>query len=339
MGLMPEMTMTRKDRSVEDGRPEDQPLVFWRETDGRRTGLACLTTFCDNPDCTCQEAHIQAYEVDDSFVKLSVRDDHVQVIFDRGDGPAPKGRAIAIVDLETGRLDRMGSTSPRKRRNEFRQWLEEAIDDAVLADLRARWRSYKEALRRAAGPGTVDKWREMDWTWWDGEEPVGWHEVHPESPDDRYHVDGTTYDAVDYYCLLPECDCDQVTVRFFRAAGKKTEVVGEVFVEPRSREVVGTTNAPGKRRVLDHLWSAFEASRELALLSNRFREMRSLGPQILALRERQLRPAAAPGDGKIAAQDHQLKPATVRREAKIGRNAPCPCGSGRKYKKCCGRNV
>jgi uncharacterized protein len=26
----------------------------------------------------------------------------------------------------------------------------------------------------------------------------------------------------------------------------------------------------------------------------------------------------------------------VRRHAKIGRNAPCPCGSGRKYKKCCG---
>lgn len=24
---------------------------------------------------------------------------------------------------------------------------------------------------------------------------------------------------------------------------------------------------------------------------------------------------------------------------KIGRNDPCPCGSGKKYKKCCGRNV
>ena len=23
--------------------------------------------------------------------------------------------------------------------------------------------------------------------------------------------------------------------------------------------------------------------------------------------------------------------------AKIGRNDPCPCGSGKKYKKCCGR--
>jgi len=28
---------------------------------------------------------------------------------------------------------------------------------------------------------------------------------------------------------------------------------------------------------------------------------------------------------------------TVRRQgAKVGRNAPCPCGSGKKYKKCCG---
>lgn len=24
-----------------------------------------------------------------------------------------------------------------------------------------------------------------------------------------------------------------------------------------------------------------------------------------------------------------------RRESKVGRNAPCPCGSGKKYKKCC----
>lgn len=28
----------------------------------------------------------------------------------------------------------------------------------------------------------------------------------------------------------------------------------------------------------------------------------------------------------------------VRNENKIGRNDPCPCGSGKKYKKCCGKN-
>ncbi|MCH6569643.1 MAG: SEC-C domain-containing protein, partial [Acidobacteria bacterium] len=27
----------------------------------------------------------------------------------------------------------------------------------------------------------------------------------------------------------------------------------------------------------------------------------------------------------------------VRNTRKVGRNEPCPCGSGKKYKKCCGR--
>lgn len=34
---------------------------------------------------------------------------------------------------------------------------------------------------------------------------------------------------------------------------------------------------------------------------------------------------------------HAPKPVTIVRETpKIGRNEPCPCGSGKKYKKCCG---
>ncbi|MEJ2039569.1 MAG: preprotein translocase subunit SecA [Desulfosarcinaceae bacterium] len=39
-----------------------------------------------------------------------------------------------------------------------------------------------------------------------------------------------------------------------------------------------------------------------------------------------------PADGGEGA-----RPQTVRKERKIGRNDPCPCGSGKKYKKCCGR--
>ena len=37
-------------------------------------------------------------------------------------------------------------------------------------------------------------------------------------------------------------------------------------------------------------------------------------------------------DGELVGE----KP-VVREEPKVGRNEPCPCGSGRKYKKCCGR--
>lgn len=35
----------------------------------------------------------------------------------------------------------------------------------------------------------------------------------------------------------------------------------------------------------------------------------------------------------------QRKSGTIVKEKKIGRNDPCPCGSGKKYKFCCGKNA
>lgn len=43
--------------------------------------------------------------------------------------------------------------------------------------------------------------------------------------------------------------------------------------------------------------------------------------------------------GSVTAQHTQGQSITVKRSSpKIGRNDPCPCGSGKKYKNCCGRN-
>ena len=38
------------------------------------------------------------------------------------------------------------------------------------------------------------------------------------------------------------------------------------------------------------------------------------------------------------ASDGTVRRQPVRKAAKVGRNDPCPCGSGKKYKKCCGMN-
>ncbi len=45
------------------------------------------------------------------------------------------------------------------------------------------------------------------------------------------------------------------------------------------------------------------------------------------------------GEGFADGKAEKKKPVTVRNTAKIGRNDPCPCGSGKKYKKCCGRGT
>ena len=47
---------------------------------------------------------------------------------------------------------------------------------------------------------------------------------------------------------------------------------------------------------------------------------------------------AKPAEAKLAGQENE-KPKTVKAGVKVGRNEPCPCGSGKKYKNCCGREA
>lgn len=42
---------------------------------------------------------------------------------------------------------------------------------------------------------------------------------------------------------------------------------------------------------------------------------------------------------KEISREQMLSGTFIREERKIGRNEPCPCGSGKKYKKCCGANA
>ncbi len=64
-------------------------------------------------------------------------------------------------------------------------------------------------------------------------------------------------------------------------------------------------------------------------------------PERSAARPERLPPPPAPDRRREAADadaggGRQERP--VRMEKKVGRNDPCPCGSGKKYKKCCGRD-
>lgn len=67
------------------------------------------------------------------------------------------------------------------------------------------------------------------------------------------------------------------------------------------------------------------------LLLAPFRKPNAQMPQEAPKREQVAQPTATSSDGTVA-------PATIRRQGKkVGRNDPCPCGSGKKYKNCCGR--
>ena len=42
-------------------------------------------------------------------------------------------------------------------------------------------------------------------------------------------------------------------------------------------------------------------------------------------------------DGKYSEKEGGMNKTVVNEGPKVGRNDPCPCGSGKKYKNCCGK--
>jgi preprotein translocase subunit SecA len=59
-------------------------------------------------------------------------------------------------------------------------------------------------------------------------------------------------------------------------------------------------------------------------------------PQDAALKQQNQQNKINPNFGAADKQNKKIKAGDI---SKIGRNDPCPCGSGKKYKKCCGANL
>jgi len=90
-----------------------------------------------------------------------------------------------------------------------------------------------------------------------------------------------------------------------------------------------------RREGYDMFMAMIQRFREEAIsLLLRIRPMRERETEELEARRRKQQQRITFGRG----DDGDDKPKTVKRKGqKVGRNDPCPCGSGKKYKKCCGR--
>ena len=85
-------------------------------------------------------------------------------------------------------------------------------------------------------------------------------------------------------------------------------------------------------------WRAERAERE-GMQAKRKAELDELGRRYQAAKAAGIDPLA-PRRPKTTTPIDPGESATVREEIRrVGRNEPCPCGSGKKYKKCCGRNA
>jgi len=145
------------------------------------------------------------------------------------------------------------------------------------------------------------------------------------------------YGFYESYCDEPDCDCRRVFFNVFAGRQKKIlAVITYGWERKRFYQNWLGFNDPKAIRELQgpDLNSLSPQSKYAPALLRMFRTVLLKDPKYI---ERLKRHYAM--FRKAVEQDHQqkLKPARPIRKKKISRNAPCPCGSGKKYKMCCGK--
>lgn len=134
--------------------------------------------------------------------------------------------------------------------------------------------------------------------------------------------------AFDSYCTRPGCDCNEVFLAFqpigYSKADFDTFDMTSLRIDYKGRQIVGTLSAsrdPALPRPQQMLAEVLDANSNFwTEVARRHSNLKSLYGKFL--------------------KDHPEQnvvevPQTRSEVARVGRNDLCPCGSGKKFKKCC----
>ena len=190
------------------------------------------------------------------------------------------------------------------------------------ADWNKLWGFYlgaKRHLTEHADPDQIDAHFPPDVLAGDGS-MVGYYEILPYAKPVEFTLGAQTWLLDDQHCVRANCSCQEAALSFFelRPSAQHSGIASEPTLCIRYAYDTGQIEPLSGAK--DGRWSGqdfVDALREV---------LPNLDP-VLAKRQALLR----------RLYRRALSRKTIRLQApKPGRNDPCPCGSGKKYKKCCG---
>jgi len=137
----------------------------------------------------------------------------------------------------------------------------------------------------------------------------------------RYEEDGrTSLPRVEAVLLCSECNTGKWHGEFPKNEATEAEIIMGEQLQGDEKNVF----------TFHPLWRAYDRDPE----NFDIELLKEMAPKIMAPTEYMIRNTIRDSfDGMFGGRCETY----VRTEPKIGRNDPCPCGSGRKYKKCCHR--
>jgi hypothetical protein len=267
--------------------------------EGVRHTYDCSIRVCDNPLCQCNEIFVDLEENPAAHDKGS----HGQNILYLGVGITEK-------TLLEDRIPPTHLTFARKIHEQL------SDEDYVLL-----WEEYY--LRKLASTENADfSSLQVAFPMEDIEQNslmIAYKNLLPYAQDIKITVDGKSYYVIDLYCVKSDCRCTESILNFFPQ--DRTELpVSEVltvsvdYLGTQWKEVESTPIGSHRlncKTVKEALIKKYDNLYDL--LAKRHREI------------------------KLLYTNYRKSRLTLTRSiTQVGRNDQCPCGSGKKYKKCCG---
>jgi hypothetical protein len=254
--------------------------------------------YCPNQDCPCRNATLYFLEADGNLKTKLFK---------------------IVIDYETWRLI---STEIYRSDHDYALIIHEFMDaldeemKSLICSGKKTASSDEHALRN-----------DIDYTSLTMDSLVCYSEIYAVNPYEQWllEIDEKQYIAVDYYCPSPKCNCQDVMLIFDKVENNRA--IGPPAVrcrikfdtEKRIIEERGFgISTQYAENIVEELMTLFAGS-GIGLFKERYARIKEWGKDCLQmeLRKQNATPTAT--------------------ALKVGRNSPCPCGSGQKYKRCCGR--
>lgn len=173
---------------------------------------------------------------------------------------------------------------------------------------------------------------------------VGYMEIFPWAEMFHFARENEQWVVDDQYCVNPKCPCTRTFLTFFSAPNPPTSnkprmrAVASYDYKTRKFEVEERRkNSPDPSDLMEIVTEAWP---DLAsMLRERHGQLRRIGRRFLpGATEGQERVPESSSIEPVTSSSPSLfpSPSTKRVSVKVGRNDSCPCGSGKKFKKCCG---
>jgi len=259
----------------------------------------CKISACENPVCTCGNVYLE-------LIPMQVDDDNKEHL---------RHRKVEIYINEKA----LGYKNEKKVPKEDLKFAKLFLDKLNENDFQILHKShfdYKNKISEKASPDTIDGYFDYDEVEYNGLMSA-YNDILPYGDQFLVTIKGEQCIIFDQYCLLPKCSCTDTNLEIILIDkfGKKGKELCFVALNYRKK----------RWKLVD------ESSFSISLETVRTAIEEQLPDIYKQMHKRHIKLKAI----YAYCKKNHYAPKQELQLPKVGRNDPCPCGSGKKYKKCC----